>query len=204
MKKTKVALNFIQLSVGKKIILYRSIVGCLLGNDYFLILPISLDIVTAAIDALETASAAAEDGSHINLALRKDAENAADEIFRRLASYVEFTALYDETIIISSGFSTTKQPVISIKEIITAVHGSHSGAIKISTPSQDRVYSHEWRMRKVSTTGVVNPWTHITTTTQCSYEVTGLEVSATYEFAVANVTPDGVSDYCPPVSIIVI
>jgi hypothetical protein len=204
MKRTNVALNFLKLPIPTRIIFYRSVVGCLLGNAYFLIPSISLDVATAAIDALETASIASQDGSHINIAIRNNAEKAVNEIFRNLASYVEFTSLGDEMIIISSGFSPTKQPVISIKEIITAVHGSHSGAIKISTPSQDRVYSHEWRMRKVSTTGVVNPWTHITTTTQCSYEVTGLEVSATYEFAVANVTPDGVSDYCPPVSIIVI
>jgi hypothetical protein len=61
-----------------------------------------------------------------------------------------------------------------------------------------------WRLRKVSTNGIENPWIAVATTTQTTYEVTGLEVGMAYEVSVADVTPEGISDYCQPVTIIVI
>ena len=79
MKRTNVALNFLKLPIPTRIIFYRSVVGCLLGNAYFLIPSISLDVATAAIDALETASIASQDGSHINIAIRNNAEKAVNE-----------------------------------------------------------------------------------------------------------------------------
>ncbi len=161
-------------------------------------------MATAAVDALEVASIAAQDGSHLNISIRNDAEKVVNEIFRNLANYVEFIALGDETIILSSGFNTSKQPVINHKEILTVMPGSHSGSVKLTTPGEARVSACAWRMRKVSKTSIENEWVQITITTQMTYEVTGLEPGVTYEFQVSKITPDGMADYCLPVPIIVI
>jgi hypothetical protein len=59
-------------------------------------------------------------------------------------------------------------------------------------------------MRKKSVNGIENPWIDITTTTQATYEVTGLDVGVEYEFEVADLTPEGITEYCQAVSILVI
>ncbi len=204
MKRVKVLLNFLNLSIAIKILFYRSIISCLTGNAYFLLPSVSLDVATAAVDKLEAASVAAQDGSHLNISIRNDAEKAADEIFRNLASYVEFTALGDETTILSSGFAPSQQPVPTYKPVLSATHGAHSGSVKLATPKTPRTYAHMWRMRKVSVNGVENPWIAITTTTQTTYEVTGLEPGVEYEFQGAGVTPEGITEYCQSVTLIVI
>ena len=155
-------------------------------------------------DKLEAASVAAQDGSHLNISIRNDAEKAADEIFRNLASYVEFTALGDETTILSSGFAPSQQPVPTYKPVLSATHGAHSGSVKLATPKALRTYAYIWRMRKVSVNGIENPWITITTTTQTTYEVTDLEKGVEYEFEVAGVTPEGITEFCQSVTLIVI
>ncbi len=204
MKRIKVLLNFLTLSIAIKILFYRSIISNLTGNAYFLVPSVSLEVATAAVDALEAASVAAKDGSHLNISIRNDAEKAADEIFRNLASYVEFIALGDETTIISSGFTASQQPTPTYKPVLSATHGAHSGNVKLATPKALRTYAYIWRMRKVSVNGIENPWITITTTTQTTYEVTGLEPGVEYEFEVAGVTPEGITEYCQSVTLIVI
>ncbi|RIZ67809.1 MAG: hypothetical protein D0528_10210, partial [Methylococcales bacterium] len=113
-------------------------------------------------------------------------------------------ALGDDTIIISSGFSPTKQPAPHNKSILRVVHSSHSGCLKFSTVKGARSHACMWRLRKVSTNGIENPWIAVATTTQTTYEATGLEVGVVYEVSVADVTPEGIGDYCQPVTIIVI
>lgn len=204
MKRVKVLLNFSILSIPMKILFYRNIINKLQGNAYFLSPSVTLAVATAAVNKLEAASLAARDGSHLNISIRNDAEKAVDEIFRNLASYVEFIALGNETIIISSGFAHSQQPVPTHKAILSAVHGSHSGNVKLSTPKALRTYAYMWRMRKVSVNGIENPWIAITTTTQTTYEVTGLDAGVQYEFQGAGVTPEGITEYCQSVTLIVI
>ncbi len=60
-------------------------------------------------------------------------------------------------------------------------------------------------MRKVSVNGIENPWIAITTTTtQTTYEVTGLEPGVEYEFQGAGVISEGITEYCQSVTLIVI
>ena len=60
-------------------------------------------------------------------------------------------------------------------------------------------------MRKVSVNGIENPWIAITTTTtQTTYEVTGLEPCVEYEFQGAGVISEGITEYCQSVTLIVI
>ena len=61
-------------------------------------------------------------------------------------------------------------------------------------------------MRKVSVNSIENPWIAITTTTttQTTYEVTGLEPGVEYEFQGAGVISEGITEYCQSVTLIVI
>ena len=204
MKRTKVVLNFLQFPLAIRVILYRSVIAHLLGNPYFVTTSVDLDVASAALDALETSITNALDGSHLNIALRRDAAKAADEIFRNLASYVDTIAMGNETIILSSGFAASRQPITSQKAVLTATNGSHSGSVKLTTIKGYRTYSYIWRIRKVSINGVDFEWVVITTTTQTTYEVTGLDVACEYLFQVAGVTPEGITEFCQSVTKLVV
>ena len=204
MKRTKVMLTFVQFSIAVKILFCRSVINSLLGNAYFLVPSISLDVLTSAVDALEVAAVAAQDGSHLNISIRNDAEKVVNEYFRNIASYVDCIAMGDETIILSSGFNPTKQPNAIHKAILAVLNGILSGCVMLIAAQVDKAGSYIWRMRKININGIEGHWVYITTNTQTTYEVTGLDVGSVYEFQFAPVTPDGVLEYCPAVTKLVL
>jgi hypothetical protein len=204
MRRVKVLINFLQFTIAVRIIFYRSVIANLLGNVNFLEPTVSLDEATTAVDALEVATVAAQDGSHINIALRNDAEKVADEVFRKLANFVDDNSMGDETKIISSGFSPSNQPSPIFKAILSVVNALHSGCVKLITIKGFNTHAYIWRYRLATVNGVESPWIYLTTTTQTSYEVAGLVPGIEYEFQVAGVTPEGVTEYCQPVRKLVV
>ncbi len=203
MRKPIVVLDFIYNSVSEKVIFYRNVNDKFFGNVLFSKPDVTSVEAIAAVDALETAILAAKDGGHTAISARHDAEKKADEIYRKLANYVDRIAAGDETSILSSGFHVSKQPVIKPKPELVALDSEHSGGVKLVGKAKERGAAYRWQMSKVSDDGTDGVWVDIDTTTRASIEVSGLEIMKRYKFRYAVVTPDGTSDYCEPVSKII-
>ena len=103
MSNPKVVLDFIYNPVSEKVIFYRNVNDKLFGNVLYATPDVSSVEAKAAVDALEAAILAAKDGGHTAISARHDAEKQADDIYRKLANYVDRTAAGDETRILSSG-----------------------------------------------------------------------------------------------------
>ena len=204
MKKPKPVLDFVQYAISEKISFYHHVNEQLYGNPLFPTPDIPEAEAIAAVDALEAAMQAAKEGGAAAVSAMHDAAERADNIYRNLARYVERIAVGNETSILSSGFHISKQPVIKPKPELAALDGEHSCDVKLVGKAKDRGAAYRWQMSKVSDDGTDGVWVDIGTSTRATFQVSGLEIMKRYKFRYAVVTPDGTSDYCEPVSKIII
>lgn len=196
MKRIKVLLDFIELSVAEKIVFFRNVLAKLkAGASVFTNPDESLDTSGVSVDTLEANYMAASGGGHAATVAMHASEDAADEIFRVLAAYVDRIAKGDESIILSSGFNTSKQPTPAQKADLTVVSGGNSGTVKLTAKAVKGAGSYIWQMAKGALPTDESGWTNIGFTTQASNEVTGLEVATKYYFRVAAITNTGTTDF---------
>jgi hypothetical protein len=98
------------------------------NNPHFPAPFIALNEAKLAVDKFEAAILASADGRRTAVSVMRDAEAAADSVFRALAGYVDLVADGNETIILSSGFDHCKQPVPHNKPVLEVVYGSVPGS----------------------------------------------------------------------------
>jgi len=204
MKKNHALLDFIGYSRAQKVIFSRNVIDKLTGNAYFPSLEVSLETAKTALDALESAILAAKDGSHTAVSDMNDKEAVIDEIFRSLAANVNKIADGDDTLILSSGFHLSHQPVKTPKPVLAVNDGEHSGDVKLTAKAVDNARSYIWQYAKNTEPADDSDWTTAGVTTRATNELTNLVVASRYYFRMAAVTPDNTSDFCSPVTKIIV
>jgi len=204
MKRIKVLLDFIKLAVAEKIAFYRNVNSELTDNATFPTPIVPLTEAKAAVDKMETSYLASKDGSHTAIATLRADEEAADEIFRRNATYVDVTADGDESKILSSGFHASKQPESIQKPILAVEDGPNSGCVKLVARAVSKAGAYIWQYAKDTLPTDENGWTQAGISTQSYFIVTGLTVGAKCYFRRAVVMPDGTTDFCSPVMKVIV
>lgn len=200
MKRMKVALEFVKLSVPLKIIFYRSVLLDLTGNVFFLNPDVPLVDAKLAVDNLEIAALAAEGGSNLSTAQMHAKEKIADGLFHNLAAYVERIANGDEAKIISSGFHGTKQPAVFNKLPLEIKDGPVSGTVVAVMKAIETAgaYEVEYAIGELPTTP--EGWKKGGKSTSAHITIIGLPVGIKCYFRMNAITPKGVTDYCEIVS----
>jgi hypothetical protein len=204
MKKNRTLLDFIKLTGAGKVTFFRNVIDKLTDNSNFTTPDVSLKKSKSAVDAFETSILAARDGGHTAVANMHANETAADEIFRILAAYVHRVAAGDEAKILSSGFHVSNQPVKPPKAVLAVVDGAHSGSVKLVARAVDKAGAYIWQIAKDAVPDVESGWTMVGTSTRASYDIADLTVTSRYHFRVSAVTPNIVTNFCHPVSKIII
>lgn len=204
MKICKAVLDFIEFPVNDKVEFYRYIALQLANTALFPAPEIPLTTINKVIDDFEKAILAAKDGSHSAISDRNDKEIIADELFRALVIYVNKIAKGNETIILKSGFHLSKQPVHSQKAEIAVNDGSKSGDVIVVMKSVLDAVAYKIRYRILSTTGEITEWIEAEISTIAKCYIYNLIPGRTYQFIYASITSAGTSDFCDPVSKIVI
>jgi len=199
MRRVKVIINYAVLSVLQLIELARNTAAKMLANAAVFVTP---DVLYAAIltaaTTLETKYNAAQGGGKQQTAEMYQAQKALLELLRKQAMYVERIANGNETIILSSGFEASKQPVYAAIPDFMASNGEHSGEIQLK--HQKVADAKSW-VYQSSVDGVV--WNQVGISVQSSYLVTGLTPITKYWFRCAYITLSGQSEWSNPVSEVV-
>ena len=204
MKKNKVALDFIKLSVSLKIIFCRSVLLDLTGNAAFQTPDVTLADAKLAVDNLEIAAIAAEGGSQLSTAQMHAKEAIVDAIFHNLAAYVERIANGDEAKIISTGFHCNKQPAAINKLPLAVNDGLVSGSVETVFKAIEGAgsYEVEYAIGELPTTEA--GWKSAGKSTRAHLTISGLPVGVKCFFRMNATTPKGTTDFCDPVSKIII
>lgn len=204
MKKIKVLLSFSRLAIAEKIAFYRNVITKLTGNPIFPTPDVSLDAAKAAVDKMETSYIASKDGSHTAIAMLHADEEAADEVFRTLAAYVDRIGNGDEANLLSSGFQISKQPAPIYKAALAVEDGANSGCVKLVAKAVEKAGAYIWQYAKDMLPAEEKDWTNAGTSTRSYYDVEELMVASRYYFRVAAITPSGTTDFSSPVAKIVV
>ncbi|MFI3221776.1 MAG: fibronectin type III domain-containing protein [Methylococcaceae bacterium] len=204
MRRIKVMLDFMIYPVVEKVPFYRNIAIQVADTSLFANLPVPLATIKTVIDDLESALLAAKDGAHSAIAIRNDKEIVADELFRDLAAYVNTVASGDETLIIQSGFHASKQPTAHQKPEIAAYDGPHSGSVLLKIKAIEGAVAYIWQYIQEGAPNSASVWITVNTSTVAHFQIDHLIPGETYSFRYASISSDGTSDFCTPVSKIVI
>lgn len=199
MKRIKVVLDFIELSVAEKIVFCRNVVVKLkISSSIFANPDESMEAATSATDKLEVDYLAASGGGRAATAAMHASETEVNEIFRVLAAYVDRIAKGDETIILLSGFNTSKQPIAKQKAELAVVSGANSGTVKLAAKAIKGAGSYIWQYC-INTPTNEKDWITGGFSTQASFEISGLTSASKYYFRFAAITSEGTTDFSTPV-----
>ena len=193
MQTLKVLLTFVLYSVSEKVTFFRHVLDELTSNPLYTNPDVPLSEAKIAVDNLELAILAAQDGSHTAISLMHDSEKACTLVFRNLAAYVNRVANGNESKILSSGFHSSNPYPSRTKAVLTIIDGPHSGSAKGTNKSVPKAGSYIWEIN----TGT--DWKQVAVTTQATYTFEGLRLGQVVQFRSSVVTPDGMSDFCTPV-----
>lgn len=193
-------MDFVQFLVAVKFVFFSNVYAKLLGNPFFPSPDVPLSEVKIALDLFEAAIIAAADGGSAAKSAMHDAEKKVTLMFKNLAHYIDRIANGDETIILSSGFNISKQPVFLAKDALRVTDSAHSGSAVLDASTYPRAASYIWKMAKGVMPTTENGYELISVTTRSTYTVYGLTPATYCYFIVAAVTPDGITEFCAPVT----
>lgn len=199
MKKEKVLLNYVRFPIPKKIEYFRGIIKSMAGNPHFLNARAQLVEASKAVNLLEADYQASRDGSKKAFASMRETNKAAENVFRILANYVNQAGYGNRSVLLSSGFELSKQPVYAAKQVLKAQKGSNTGTVKLRRKAVAGAKAYLWQMYQGNVPPTEQEWVQAGVSTQATIQINDLNIAHKYWFRVAPVSIKGVADFCNPV-----
>jgi hypothetical protein len=205
MKKPHVTLEFKRFSIPFKVDRGRIVVAQLTGSLVFKNLPVSMEDLAAKTEELFTRSLATVNGGKEATALMHQTEKEWNDMMYKTALYVDLTANGDAALILGAGFDLEKQPDPAVRPVFKAELGSKSGSVILRRQALPgaKAYIMQLYMGETAPTNEKD-WIQIQVISKASLELSGLLTLTKYWFRVAVVTAEGTTDFCQPVSLVVI
>ena len=204
MKKSYVVFDFLKFPVPGKVAKGRRVLLGVGGNPIFVTPDIPLNDLKRSTDELENSFLAAQLGGKENTARLHKAEATWDYQMRLEARYVERIAAFDEAIILSSGFSVSRQPAPMQKPELSASNGDQSGSVLLHRQAVPGAKTYLWQYCYGTLSQTEEGWTNAGFTTKASTLLMELDPVLRYWFRVAVVTKDGTSAYSDPIMHVVV
>ena len=203
MKRNKVVLNFQRFSVAEKIVFGRAVLSMMSNLGIFAEPDVAYAVLTELINRFEGHYEASRGGDHEQVALMHKDEEEFDKQFRKLAGFVDRKADGDDAIILSSGFHLNKQPASSDLPEFTVTMGDNPGCVWLKRKRQAGAASYVWQYSPNQEVPVGDNWLFGGSSTQASFQLTGLTSVSKYWFRGAAVTKEGLQPFCQPIQQIV-
>ena len=181
-------------------------------NAHFLPAPISFPDFLVRIQNYQDAFIEeARTGSRIARSERNKARIDAAKLATQLGHHVSHVANGDRAIFTTSGFeeiatSRKKRQQPEKPRILKIAHGPNSGTIYIwLSPSNRQIDAYHLRYAPVDSPDGVDSWPVVPiVSSKFPFLVSGLTPAVRYAFQAAALGPDGWTDFCDPVTIIVV
>jgi hypothetical protein len=205
MKKERIVLDFVRLSIAQKIEFGRGVIAKMQANSKFVTPDVNIEDLVAKTDLLETRSLAAQGGGKEATALMHQTEEEWIDLMRKMAKYVDRIADGDGTIILNAGFNLAKQPSPAVRLEFSVELGEKSGSVLLHRQAVEGAKSYIWQYCVGEMPAANNTdWVTAQVTSKISTEITGLTPLSKYWFRTAVVTAVGTSAFNTPVMQVVI
>ncbi len=195
MKNFHVILDFVSSPVAEKIAKGRQVESGLNENPGFTTPEVLLPDLKAATDKLEQDSVAAAKGGPPETAKMHQTETKWIYLMRKQALYVDRIAEGDEHLILSSGFSMSKQPAPAQRPEFKASLGEKTGSVVLRRKAAVGAKTYVWQYCESIPLPDESKWIYAGFTTRAMMEISDLNPMFLHWFRVAYVTKDGTSDW---------
>lgn len=202
---SKALVNFYRLTDGDFESKTHTIISSLTGNASYPAPDPSLAAVTAAADAFTEALVKAGSGNRSDIAEKNARREELNNLLRNLADYVNFCAKGDRSILLTSGYSITRDPqttVITKPENPEVINGNNSGEllVKVKGVKGAKAYMFEYTTDETQAT---QSW-YSTSTSTSKFVFNNLTPGQKYFCRVGAVGPYGQLVYSDAIARIVI
>lgn len=204
MKKVNVVFDFLRSSISTKITKGRNVVAEMTDNPNFPNPDIPLGDLNETTNELERRYLAAQNGGKENTVLLHQTEDIWNDMMRKEAKYVDRIADGDEAIIISSGFSTSKQPTPAIRPELIAEGGTKSGSVLLRRQAVKGAKAYIWQYAINTVPDQEDGWKIAVVTGKASVEINDLIPVTKYWFRVAAVMAQDTAAYNAPIMYVVV
>jgi hypothetical protein len=201
MKKVKVLKDFTRISVAMLIEFARHVVSHMTGNPLFATPDVPLADITAKTDKLEQKFLAAQGGGTLHTAEMKDARKDLIDALDIEALYVTKIAKGNETVVISSGFTGTRQPQPTLRPDFRVVSAGIPGEITAKHKAITKAMAYCWQFCVSETVPAEETWVWAGVSTQAKMCITNLEVGKRVWVRCCGVTRYGMAPWCDPLMI---
>ncbi|MFA6924533.1 MAG: fibronectin type III domain-containing protein [Bacteroidales bacterium] len=196
MKKVKVLLDFIKLSVPDLIEFARNFVTKTTGNTNFTTPDVPVAQVTTAVNVLESAYVAAQDGGRQKTELKRTARVALETLLYKEADYVERTAAGNVAVILSSGFNPTNEPKHADKPDFNVELGKSPGEVILTRKAIGGADAYIWQYSSASASDAPDSaWLLAGGSTKAKFTIKNLQSGVKYSFRVCGITKDGTTPW---------
>jgi hypothetical protein len=199
MRTIKVVLDFVRLAVILLVEFAKNVVVKMTGNPSFPNPDPSLAEITSAVNELETAITNADGGGKLLKAQMRQAAKKLRDLLRKLAAYVDHIADHDETVILSSGFHTSKRPDPTLRPEFWARAGVNSGTIVAGHKAIKKAKAYIWQINVSEDPYSEEGWVFVGFSTQSRCVLSNLEVGKAVWFRCCAITSAGLTPYSDPV-----
>jgi len=156
------------------------------------------------VDKLEEYYISSRDGSRTQIALMHQMKEEFDNVFRKLAKYVDRITNGDAAIILSSGFNLVKQPEPRKKTELRLERGNFSGTVKLRRAAVAKATAYIWQYSTVTEVPKEKDWIFGGSSAQTTFEIKSLTPRTMVWFRVAAVTREGMQVYTKPLDLAVL
>ncbi|GAA4803189.1 hypothetical protein GCM10023231_35210 [Olivibacter ginsenosidimutans] len=165
------------------------------------------EVQTAVDDYQEKLAKASQKGSPLDISIKNESKQALAKILKNLALYVNSVGEDNLSVLLSSGFPLSAQPIKGLApEIPTQLRmkdGPLSGQIRFDFGSVDRAMLYEYCYASERDANGDLDWSdRLTTSSSVNNILSPVKPSLTYYIKVRAVNRNGVGDWCEPVSLI--
>ncbi len=199
MRKNTVVFDFIRFSVPNKITFGRTVLAKMSTIRQFSTPDVPYEVVTTAVNSLETYYISSRGGDHQQMALMHQAEVLVDDYLRKLGYNVDRVADGDEAVILSTGFHLAKQPVPAERPEFSAEAGDAPGSSWLKRKAYPGASSYVWQYYISPEAPTEEKWLLAGSSTQATYLMSGLPLGEKGWFRVAAVTKDGMQPFTDPI-----
>jgi hypothetical protein len=205
MKKKHVVFNFVRFNYSQKVEKGRNVAAKIKASPTKFTDPdVTVEQIETTTEELESCRIAALNGDREATALLRQKAQEWDDMMRIVANYVDRIADGDDAVILGAGFDLEKQPDPAVRPVFSVELGAKSGSVILRRQAVPGYKACIWQMYIGETPLSEKDWTLIQVTSQSKLALEGLTPLTRYWFRVAVVTAAGTSEFCDPISQVVI
>lgn len=203
MKRNTVLIDLVRFPVPLKLVKGRNIVVGISGNPVFVSPDVTMVELSSAIDTLEESFVVSLTGRREDTARMHRDEKVLDDLLRKEAKYVDRIADGDATIILSSGFNMSKQPVSPSTPEFSATAGEFPGSILLKRKAVKGACAYVWEKSVGGIPLNESEWVHAGASGNLTFLLLNLNSVTKYGLRCAPVMAQGTGAYCDPIVFVV-